>query len=911
MSQEQAKAAIQKLIAKYEAVKASGKLGKYTEEETKRGFIEPLFAALGWDFLERSEVTLEEQISGDRVDYGFYRNGRIKFYLEAKPLKADLHKEIYAHQAIKYSWNKGVTWAVLSDFESLIVFNAMSAEKTLGGKRFFEIPYSEYISRFDQLWLLSKAAFEADLLDAEARKVGKKLQKVSVTDQLSKDLNECRQQLTHSFRISNEKVDEHLIDEGVQKLLNRLIFIRVAEDRKVEPPTLIPLIHQWEAGGRKGTPFAAMVEKFRELDKVYNSSVFEEHAFEKWDELDGATQKVIDILYGKKGYVEYDFSAIPADVLGAVYENYLGYKLQQSEKKKNLFGADLELSKDSRKRKEQGIYYTPTFIVDYIVKNALGPVLDRCTSVGDLQKIKVLDPACGSGSFLIRAMDEIAKKYEEFGAKIDANIKIQILTRNIYGVDLDEQAVEIARLNLLLNTFDAQTKLPTLDSNIKNGNSLISGTDEELEKYFGKNFRDKKPFNWHDEFPEVFSQGGFDCIIGNPPYVFARGQNFDKAEKKYYYSQFKQQYQINTFSLFIEQGIKLLKNDGHFGYIIPNNWLTINSFSYLREYLLKNFADLKIINAVESVFKASVDTCLLLFSKSKPTNVELGELKDGLISYLHKHQPKEFFDNDYILKIAPEDEHESSGSFKYIFEKCISLGGIARVSTGLKAYQVGKGRPVQTEDGKKDRKFHSDKPIDKTYSRYLDGRDVKRYEVKWSGEYLSYGDWLAEPRKSVPFEGKRILVRQIPSPYPHCVNGVLISEKYLNDINSMIIFEPSSEYDLRYILGVINSKLLSYWFVKTFDKFQRKIFPQFKVNELAHFPIYPTNRAQQKSIILLVEKMLLLSEKIKNNVENSDDWKKLKSEIKKIDKKIDEEVYRLYSLSEDEIKIIESNADRA
>ncbi len=903
MDQSEAKAKIQELVTKYEAVKTAGKLGKYSEEDTKTNFIMPLFEALGWNFSSRDEVTAEEQISGDRVDYGFYLNGFTKFYLEAKKLSADLHREEFAKQAIRYSWNKGVTWALLTDFESLIVFNALSPEKSLHGKKYFEIPYMEYLTCFDQLWLLSKEAFTKNLLDIEAEQHGKKVQKILVTEKLARDLNECRQLLTAGFREWNKEVKSELIDEGVQKFIDRLVFIRVAEDRRIEPATLIPLLHEWKSSGKAGesSPYHAMIKKFRDLDKVYNSNLFSPHPFEQWEEYSGATEKVIRILYGEQGYFEYDFSVISADVLGSVYESYLGYKLQQSKTEGNK---DV-LSKDSRKRKEQGIYYTPKFIVDYIVEHALGPVLDRCKTISDLQKVRVLDPACGSGSFLIAAFNKLVKKYQEFGAIPDPFLKVQVLLNNIYGVDLDSQAVELARLNLLLNVCDSKIKLPNLDGNIKNGNSLISGTDGELRKYFGKDYRDKKPFNWHEEFPEVFKQGGFDCIIGTPPYVFARGGNFDEAEKKYYYAYFKlQQYQVNTFLLFIEQGYKLLKKVGAFGYIIPNNWLTINSFATLREFLLKNTADLQVINTIDTIFgHASVDTCLLLFVKSNPTRVEVGELKDGKVSFVVKHKPEEFSGPDFIIKIAPT-KTVPVGLDK-IFEKCKSLGDLAKVSTGLKAYQIGKGRPLQTEEIKKERKFHALKAANKTYSPYLAGVDVKRYELDWSGEFLSYGDWLAEPRKSVPFNNERILVRQIPSPPPRCVNAVFLFENYLNDINSMVIFEPSESYDLKYLLGVINSKLLSYWFIHTFDKFQRKIFPQFKVNELARFPICSATKTEQNKVIALVKKIMKLKQELKVATANSNEWQKLKEEITKTDQKIDQEVYNLYGLTDVEIKTIE------
>jgi type I restriction-modification system DNA methylase subunit len=901
---------VRKLVEKYREVSASGKIKTYSEEETKIGFIQPLFSALGWNVHDKNEVTAEEQISGDRVDYGFYLNGRIKFYLEAKKLSADLNREDFAKQAIRYSWNKGVTWAVLTDFEGLIVFNALSPEKTLAGKKYLSFTHEEYLTRFDELWRLSKESFSEDILDKEAEKVGKKLQKISVTETLAKDLNDCRVILTEAFSQWNDKVDPHLIDEGVQKLLNRLIFIRSAEDRKIEPPTLTPLIHEYRASGKAGeiSPYAAMVKKFRELDVIYNSNLFDEHPFEKWEEFSGATEKVIDILHGKKNYFEYDFSVIPADVLGNVYENYLGHQLKKS-KKEEAGGKNL------KKRKEQGIYYTPKFIVDYIVENALGPVLDKCKSISDLQKIKILDPACGSGSFLVAAMNFIIKKYEEFGAKPDGLLKIQILQNNIYGVDLDQQAVELARLNLLLNTFDSQTKLPNLGGNIKQGNSLISGSDKELKEYFGKNYRDKLPFNWQEQFPEVFlarhsvgdggKQGGFDCVIGNPPYIFARGGSFSEDEKMYYSDHYKLiQYQLNTFLLFIEKGIDLLKESGGFGFIIPNNWLTINSFSTLREYLLKNTADLKIINAVDTVFgQASVDTCVLVFKKDKPTVVELGELKDGNLSSLMEFKPEELFSNDFIINIAKSKGKEND----QILDKVNIypfLDELAKVSTGLKAYQTGKGKPAQNEEIKKIRKFHSEEKLDNTYYCYLEGSDVKRYKLDWSGEYLSYGDWLAEPRKSVSFDGPRILVRQIPAQPPLCINGVYTDKQYLNDINSMVIFNPVKEYDLKYILGVINSRLLSYWFIKTFDKFQRKIFPQFKVNELAKFPIYPADKKQQSEIVVLVNKMLDLNKELSEVAENSDDWRKLKEEIARTDKKIDEEIYGIYGLTEGEIKIV-------
>ncbi|MCX6702836.1 MAG: N-6 DNA methylase [Candidatus Wolfebacteria bacterium] len=441
-----AKERIKILVGKYQAEVESGKIKKYTEEDVKKGFILPLFEILGWNTSDRSEVSSEEHIkSSGRVDYGFYLDNRPKFYLEAKKPTADIYSEEFARQAIRYSWNRGVTWAVLTNFERLIVFNAQDIKSSLANKKLFDIRFSDYIAEFEKLQLLSKESFTENALDIYAEKIGKKFQRVPISSLLYKDLDECRGILTKALAEWNKeklKGSPDLLDEGVQKLLDRLIFIRVAEDRGVERPTLLPLVREWQASKNKNeTPiYQSMVGKFREFDKTYNSNLFSEHPFEKWEEYSNATEKAIKILYGKEGYYEYDFKAMPADVLGAVYENYLGHKLSKSKK-------GITLDKDAGKRKEQGIYYTPAFIVDYIVRHALQPVLDKCKTMEDLYKIKVLDPACGSGSFLIKALELLNEKYKSFGHKGDEMTKLNILVHNIYGVDLDEQAVEIARLN--------------------------------------------------------------------------------------------------------------------------------------------------------------------------------------------------------------------------------------------------------------------------------------------------------------------------------------------------------------------------------------------------------------------------------------------------------------------------------
>lgn len=905
MSQEEAKSRVADLVRKYEEVKASGEIVRFSEEDTKTNFIMPLFGALGWNLHDREEVTAEEQISGKRVDYGFYHDRHIKFYLEAKPLKADLHREEFAKQAISYSWNKGVTWAILTDFESVIVFNALSPEKSLHGKKYFEIPYTEYLERFNQLWLLSKEAFSKNLLDQEAERHGKKLQKVSVTENLSKDLNECRELLTNAFQACNPSVSSELIDEGVQKLLDRLIFIRVAEDRGIEPLTLRPLINQWIANGRQASPYHTMVEKFRELDAIYNSNLFSEHPFEKWEEFADATEKVVDILYGKKSYFEYDFSVIPADVLGSVYENYLGYKMRKAPKKTTLFGEVAELDKDARKRKEHGIYYTPKFIVRYIVEHALGPVLDRCQSIDDLQKLKVLDPACGSGSFLVAAFELILKKYESFGCSPDGLIKMQILENNIYGADLDQQAVELARLNLLLQTFDRQVKLPNLGKNIKNGNSLISGTDKELRKFFGKNFRDKKPFNWEDEFPEVFKQGGFDVVIGNPPYI--RNRELSKVDKEYFSTRFvSAQGQYDVYQLFYELGIKILKDDGQVGFITSNKFAVADYGKKLREMILEETKIIAIVDVSNiNVFKdASTYPYIVILEKNKNNKNhmircfrydDLAQKQDEIL--LDQNRIKKTETKNFVIKQEPV-------FFQRIEAESLRLGDVVTIKETI-------------HTGNIRNKLIEDSAVDHTCKKLLAGKDCHRYWMRWGGKYIRYDKNLINRHRgeyanltdSKYFENPKVLLREI----------ALNIECYFDEdgyytLNKVYSIQSTGEYGLYFLLGLLNSKLLSYYFRNKFEESHvQNGYLQFKKLYTSQIPIKKLdfkNEADKnfyRNLGDLSKKMIVLNKSLQNEEENSEKWLKIRDEIETTDRKIDQLVYQLYGLTEEEIRVVEGD----
>lgn len=900
-SKTQAKEKIKKLIEKYEKIKTSHLISKYTEEETKKDFILPLFETLSWDVFDKNEVTAEESQSGGRVDYGFYLDERLKFYLEAKSLKSDLNREEYANQVIKYSWNKEATWAILTDFKNIKVFNAENISKYLGDKLFFEISYNQFIERFDQLWLLSKEAFSEDLLDKEAEKFGKKLQRVSVGTSLCKDLNECRNILTKDLSQWNEKVPKDLLDEGVQKILDRLIFIRVAEDRVIEPPTLRPLIRQWEARRDKNKVplYKSMVKKFRELNDIYNSNLFRHHPFENWQDYSDATKKVVNILYGPSGYYEYDFKLIPADVLGTVYENYLGYRLSQSKK-------GITISKDAKKRKEHGIYYTPTFIVDYIVKNALQPVLDKCKSVTDLKKIKVLDPACGSGSFLIKALEVIHDKYIEFGNPGGVFTKLDILLNNIYGVDLDSQAVEIARLNLMISALDERMKLPGLEKNIKNGNSLISGTDQELEKYFGKNFRDKKPFNWQEEFPEVFKQGGFDVVIGNPPYIDSESMAKTMPQEREYinnhYLSAKGNWDI--FCVFIERALNLCRNDGYHSFILPNKLISAKYAQDIRKILEKNRIYKIRDYSKTKVFDVSVYPIVYIVQKAKPKGSvvieNITEIDGQQKVETHEIDYKNLQDGNWALD---KDENKQAFNISKDSNKTVSLEKVALVTGAATVAEAYILKDLIEEEKEK--------------YKVINSGTIDRFESLWGQKEMRYlGKTFLKPTISESALKKvaQNRLKQTMNPKiimagmtlrPECIFDK--TGAYLAAKSTTVIMQPAC--DFRVLLGILNSSLV-FNFLR--NRFKGNVLqggylrlgpPEIK--EISIPKILLDNKDSQRKLIKLIDKILQLIDSLHKNTKGSEMWLKIKSEIEKTDREIDEEVYRLYNLTPEEIKIIE------
>ena len=941
MTKEETKQQIQKLVEKYQRVVEAGKIKSYNEAQSRNEFIEPLFEFLGWDMRNLTtdnEVTTEENVSGGRVDLAF-RFGNIPvFFLEAKAMKVDLDEWKWAEQAINYSWNKNVTWAVLTDFESIKIFNAEIPPKSVSQNLFIELNCRDFINRFDQLWLLSKESFEQKLLDKEAQKWGKLTQRKQVGEKLFEDLMSWRISLTNDFKKQNSLTDEEL-DEGVQRILDRLIFIRTAEDRKIEPNILIGILRSG-----KSDQYKQLVKVFRDFDDGFNSKLFAPHYCEEWKVSDKTIGEVIKGLYETKDGYRYDFSVISADVLGGIYEQYLSFvQVRKGE------------DKTRSKRKSQGIYYTPKYIVEFIVKETLGEILKK-TKPKELAKIKVLDPACGSGSFLNAAYDKILDTLTKQNPQTSLFAKFDILKENIFGVDLDAQAVEIAQLNLLLKVLSQKTKLPTLQHNLRVGNSLIEKENENF-----------KSFDFQSEFKEVIEQGGFDVIIGNPPYIKEDTNRlaFDGLHDSPYY-----QGKMDIWTLFACRAIDLLKDGGYFSFIAPSSWIGSAGASLFRSKILSSGEIVKFIDFNDfKVFKdASIQTMIFVFQKKKPRksyklryakitnkNTSSDDVAKLLASGLnHQIENSNIFDatikpadignklisfsNDIVAEIL--DKVANTGNFKLskndigngidVLQDFITDKHLAKLKD--ETIKKGDGVLVLKNSVANEMKFNSKeieylKPYFTTsqINRYLSDQKneykiiyadkyfrehigefpnlknhIDRFKKILTSAFAPYG--LHRPREERFFKGQAIfLLRKTMYPAFTFVDFPCYVTR------AFLVLKPE-KINLKYLTALLNSKLIYFWLKHKGKKQGEQL--QIDKEPLLEIPLFKAEESEQGKIALMVDKIMTKTAEFNKTSQNTDKWHLLKVEIEKLNREIDEVIYKLYGFTAEEIGIIEDGYGR-
>ncbi|MFA5618480.1 MAG: TaqI-like C-terminal specificity domain-containing protein, partial [Syntrophorhabdaceae bacterium] len=885
MDKTEAKEKIAELISKYKEL-SSKEIKGYNEANTKQFFILPLFAALGWNVDDCNEMSLEENAPNGRVDFAFKINGVSRLYVEAKKLGADLNNPDFIKQANSYALNRSIQWAILTNFTDIKLLNPQRSQP------FINLSYNDYIESFDKLWLLSKESFVDDTLNKEAAQYGIIPNPIPIEERLFKLLRHWREELYNQILHHNEEwLKQEQIDEIIEKLFNRLIFIRTAEDRNLEEKKLHSAVYIWKNHGSKnGELRSSLKDIFEYYQGYYDSELFETHLLDD-DRLSIYESTLADILYGlydiPGGIASYNFAVIDADVLGRVYEQYLGYvskhiveKARQAQIRMSFGGAidtDYKLVEKKQRRKEQGIYYTPKFVTDYIVKETVGRFLQE-HSYNENLNIKILDPACGSGSFLIRAYDELLRYHASVRSKIttemDSIARMPILTGNIFGVDLDQQAVEIARLNLLLRGLAKRDHLPPLTDNIKRGNSLISGTDEELKGYFGDNWRDKHPFNWEYEFKDIMANGGFDVVIGNPPWVSISGKHKSLAlsaqEFQYLFDNYAMNsYAPNLYEIFILRSLDLLRENGYFSFIVPDRFVANKQFISLREKILKQFTVEKLL--FRYPFPGIIaDTIIFVIRKTKAAKSHSMNIIDFPSKETVKVMQYSFLNTeDFVFSfIDPKID--------IIFKKIQKSKNVKPLSDLVK---------MTSGCGAKSDLLHTGKKL-KGELKVIKGENVNRYSIEGFFWFEFIDDNLSGRTRDTNKLGskEKVLLRKTGADII-----AAFDESGIFPEQSLYFLYGLDKPRLLYLLGILNSKIINAYY-RNFAITNRNTTPQLKNIDLDKFPIVAPQKEENHTVklISLVEKMLELNKKlapIRGSYSNEHD--ELVKEIEKTDREID------------------------
>lgn len=809
-----------------------------------------------------------------------------------------------------------------------------------------------------------------------------------------------RMHIFENMKKNNSQINEHILIEKVQKLLDRFLFICFCEDKGLLPNNSYDKIVQ------RGEAIDDIFESFKMLCNWINIGNMK-NGINKFNGGLFKNDDILDSLYvdnevfeEMKKISEYDFdSELNENILGHIFEQSIS---DIEELKKSVSGEEFDSKKS--KRKKDGIFYTPKYITKYIVENSIKNWLDdKKKELGEdelpeltekdfeisyaskksdkriysenlkkhidfwtkyreaVKNIKIVDPACGSGAFLITTFEYLLnynnylddKIFDLTGVKdLFSDTTKEILQNNIFGVDLNKESVEITKLSLWLKTADGNKTLATLEDNIKCGNSLID--DPEIAG--------EMAFNWEKEFPEIFENGGFDIVVGNPPYVDIKSLN--PVEVKYYFKRFlTTENRVNLYSIFIEKGIEILSKNGILSFINPNSMLVNDSYAKLRDLIFSKITH--IVKLPDNIFEeAKVETIIFEIKNS--------ENKINVVNVIKYNKSEKIvsIDENKIIKIYKSDWDTEKKHFNiYISKKekeilnkieneNLKLEDIADFTLGITPYDKYRGHDEETI---KKRLFHSDTKIDSTCKPLITGENIQRYFIDNKiKEYIKYGEWLGAKREERFFNEPRILIRQIISGKPPRIYAGYTEESlYFTQIGFGII-SKNEGINNKYILVILNSLIMNFYHKYMYLDLEKDLFQKILIANCKKLPIKEISLEAQQPFIEKADKMLSLNKELQEKVssfqrlltrkfeleklstklqdwyllefsefikelkkskiklslkeeieweeifiEKKEEVEKVKNEIEITDKEIDGMVYELYGLSEEEIKIIE------
>lgn len=978
-----------------------GILSKSKEEEFQGEFLNDIFSfILGavnkssgndeWNLQRESKTRIDGQ-KADGVIGFFDVNGKddVRAVIELKGPTISLDQRqkrsgdtrTPVEQAFNYApkYGKNCQWVIVSNYKEIRLYrsNDMTEYEVFfleNLKDDLEFQKFIYILSFEALVGTANKKAKALELSEEYQK-----NQIEIEKKFYNEYRNIRLHIFENMKENNPETDENTLLEKVQKLLDRFLFICFCEDKGLLEKDFFNTIL------KKGKDFGSIFDIFKVFcnwinlgNPKENISHFNGGLFKNDDVLNSLNidDKVFEEL---KKISDYDFdSDLNVNILGHIFEQSIS---DIEELKKSISGEEFDQKKS--KRKKDGIFYTPQYITKYIVENSIKnwlddkrkelgeddlPKLNEKDYIFDIAKknytknyrkhiefwqqyreavrnIKIIDPACGSGAFLITAFEFLLNYNKYLDEKIFDLVGTsdlfsdrtkEILQNNIFGVDLNRESVEITKLSLWLKTADKNKTLASLENNIKCGNSLIDNPE----------IAGNLAFNWEKEFPKIFANGGFDIVVGNPPYVSA--EYISEIEKTFYEKNYYSAYgRQNLYIIFYEKAINLLKENGNLGFITPYTILKNMYYKEIREYILKNTSILEIIDFKGiTVFQdAGVDSIILLLKKEKRieydikyiNNIKAFETQVYDINFFKSSQITEkddlsiqFSKNEKLLnKIL---DHKDNLKLKEIidFKQGIITGGNKNFLVSEKLANC---------------------------KKVLTGTDFNRYKLFDFNQYIIYDiEKLHRPRKREIFESKeKILLRQTGA-FPICM---LDTNQYftLDTVHNGILKQEN--FNIKYILSLLNSKFIKFIYENLINE-SGKIFAQVKIIYIDELPIKNIPLEKQQPFIEKADKMLSLNRelqdlsqkfqrmllrkfdleklstklqewhlldfsdfikelkrlKVKLSLSQESEWEEyfleekskaiaVDSEIKNTDKEIDSMVYKLYDLTDEEIKIIE------
>ncbi len=932
---------VYELVEKFDSDKARFTHPNYNEAQLRQEFVNPLFDALGWEIGDSKQVLHEAGIrSGGTIkhpDYSFLAGHRRAFYVETKKPFVDIRNSVDpALQIRSYGWSGNTEIGILTNFREFSVYDCRiepSGDDLPGTARQLYLTYEDYLDDWEEnLGLFTRDS----VLERNHRRVleDKPAGVLRVDEAFLRQLESWRDRLAeHIFKQAkflDITLDTRRLNELVTRTINRIVFLRIAEDRNLEPPGRLDI-----ATRARSNIYSKLKSQFRAADKRYNSGLFhfDPEAVDRGeaDELamdihinDDVISHIIQDLYPPKSL--YQFSVISADILGQVYERFLGKVIEVTGPD------DVSIDDKPEVRKAGGVYYTPEYIVDYIVENTVGKLLEGKTPE-EAEKLRILDPACGSGSFLVGAFEYLldwhlrqyekqAKRYRNRilhtrdGIVMKTREKKGILLNNIYGVDLDPNAVEVCKLALLLKMLEHENVatrheadldatdeqiLPDLGGNIKCGNSLVgsdfyAGKDwEEIDEaeYYRIN-----PFDWESReegFGEIMAAGGFDAVIGNPPYIPI--EDINESQRRYFQRQFPQlKRKYDTSVIFVLAGLAKLSTNGLLGYISSITWQTGTNYRKLRAFLFENAGLYKLVNLPFKVFDdAYVDTGVYIFSKCPRSHY-------FVYQFDKKTKEPSLYDLPYSTAetsrvAAPDYKIIIDANAFDILEGIVNLVSICHLGAFTISTQGLSGSKYQ-------RVTNVEQP---DILPFLESGQVYRYELQIGS--ISLVTLHDKPSLQRYYGAKtKLLVRRLVNRQDRLMVGytseALVFKK---DINPFII--SSDSWNPKYVLGILNSRLISYLYVKTSSISTKNDFRQTTLTELRQLPVRkidfdnPDDVTMRDKMVELVDKMLELHGQLQ--LDNSILRGVVELQIERTDREIDDLVYKLYDLTSEEIAIVE------